>query len=107
MIIHSQDDKANIVLGLPATNKKVTVFTHMEHGVHLSDHDITVAPMNKLIKSVTCATKRKEAHIQKSFIALWVNLGCNQKNKIQSIWCFGLLTEHKDDLIIGKIKWQL
>ena len=57
---HSQDDKANISLGLPAANKQTPLLMDMEYQIRLPDHDYVVASMHKLIPSVIGDMRIKE-----------------------------------------------
>ena len=49
---HSQDDKAKVLIGLPAAQKHVPLLMHLEHKVRLQDHDFAVGSQHKLIPSV-------------------------------------------------------
>ena len=46
---HSQDDKANVLIGLTTASKQAFLFMHMEYQVTLPDHGFVVAPKQKLI----------------------------------------------------------
>jgi hypothetical protein len=48
----SQDEKARVPLGLPAANKQIPLFMHLEYKVTLPDHDFFIASRHKLIPSV-------------------------------------------------------
>lgn len=48
----SQDDKARVPLGLPASQKHVRMAMHLQYRVSLPDHDWVVAERHKLIPSV-------------------------------------------------------
>ena len=52
IIFHSQDDKAKVVLGIPAATKQSPILMHMQYQVRLPDHEFVVANMHKLIPSV-------------------------------------------------------
>ena len=49
---HSQDDKAEVPIGLTAANKQAPMLMHMEYKVILPDHDYVIAPQHKLVLSV-------------------------------------------------------
>ena len=55
----SQDDKARVPLGLPASNKQSPIMMHLEYRFEFPDHDWVVAERHELIPSVyaTCIVK--------------------------------------------------
>ncbi|CAF1030320.1 unnamed protein product [Rotaria magnacalcarata] len=48
----SQDDKARVPIGLPATRRQAPLFMHLNYKIRLPDHDFVVAPRHKLIPLV-------------------------------------------------------
>ena len=56
----SQDDKARVPLGLPASNKQVRIAMHLQYIIHLPDHDWVVGERHKLIPSVYAACEIKD-----------------------------------------------
>ncbi|CAG7828761.1 unnamed protein product [Allacma fusca] len=71
--ILSQDDKARILLGLPAANIQSPILMHMSYRVTLPDHDWVVAPGHKLIPSVYAGLdfdKRKLSYSGPTYIGI-------------------------------------
>ncbi|CAF0801333.1 unnamed protein product [Didymodactylos carnosus] len=52
IFVLSQDDKARVLLGLPAAKKQAPILIHLEYRVRLPDHDFVIADRHKLISSV-------------------------------------------------------
>ena len=57
---HSQDEKANVPIGLTAANKQAPMLMHMEYQVTLPDHNFVVAPKHKLTPSIIGDMKLKD-----------------------------------------------
>ena len=49
---HSQDDKANVPIGLTAENKQTPLVMHVEYKLKFLDHDFAVAKQYKMVPSV-------------------------------------------------------
>ena len=94
---NSQDDKAKVALGLPATNKQVSILMHIEYEVRLPDHDFTVAPMHKLRPSVIVPWKNV---FKRGFYILWPYICSNHECQTQPIQCFTSLRGHEAHSLI-------
>lgn len=62
----SQDDKAKVPLGLPATNKQSTVVKNMEYQIILPDHNFVFAAGHKLTPSVIAGLVISEGRLEKA-----------------------------------------
>ncbi|XP_065667833.1 uncharacterized protein LOC124808903 isoform X1 [Hydra vulgaris] len=62
----SQDDKAQIPIGITAANKQAPILMHMEYRVSLPDHDWVIAAKHKLIPSVYAGIAIKPDGLGKS-----------------------------------------
>ena len=52
LAFHSQDDNAEVPIGLTAANKQALMLMHIKYQVTLPDHNFVVAPKHKLIPSI-------------------------------------------------------
>ncbi|CAF4223568.1 unnamed protein product, partial [Rotaria sordida] len=52
VFVMSQDDKARVLLGIPAAKQQAPILMHLEYYIKLPDHDFVVAEKHKLIPSV-------------------------------------------------------
>ena len=86
-----------LALGLPATNKQVSLLMNIEYEVRLPDHDFTVAPMHKLRPSVIVPWKNV---FKRGFYILWPYICSNHECQTQPIQCFTSLRGHEAHSLI-------
>lgn len=71
VIFHSQDNKAKVLIGLTAANRRAPLVMHVEYKVKLPNHDFITAMQNKLVPLIIGdmqVSLQMLRHIQNQFI---------------------------------------